>query len=249
MLESPFIYWLLGFLILSTSIYIGRHRRAHKHDEVHVKARVDTHVDTLSETHDEKPQHQHAPESAEGESKSRKIPLAKEIVDHYCSFLKTSPTILEDVGDVAIVVFPPKGKRGWWTFATAGLSKVTGIELTLCSYNESDEIVVHLSDLTRQFIDQHESDSTRVSSGSVFAFTHPIVPNSHLSHVLLIPPYFEEDGFEFYFDRGELVHVLALVPITEQESNFCLTYGLNALESKFEEHVCNTLDFFRESTV
>ncbi|MGC5324770.1 suppressor of fused domain protein [Brevibacillus sp. SYSU BS000544] len=252
-LESPLIYLLIGFLILSTTIYLGRRWRAHKHNEAHGKTQVethdDTHDDTLSETHVEITQHQPVPESAESESKSRKIPLAKEIVEHYCSFLKTSPTILDDIGDIAIVVFPPKGKRGWWTFATAGLSKVTGIELTFCSYNESDEIVAHLSDLSRQIINQHQLNAASVSSGSVFTLTEPIVPNSLLSHALLIPPYFEEDGFEFYIDRGELVHVLALVPITEQESHFCLTYGQSALESKFEEHECNTLDFFRESTV
>lgn len=202
------------------------------------------------------------------EDKYRRIPLSNEIVEHYQGFLRTSPTsILEDQGDIPIVVFPPKGKRGWWTYATAGLSKVTrysvtadgivdrsstkplGVELTLCSYNEAEEIINHFVKTVSQIMNDYRSQPTSVSPGAVFALQKPIVPHSSLSHLLVIPPYFEEDGFEYYLDREALIHVLSLVPVSEQECEFCREYGLDALESKFEEKECNTLDFFRESTV
>lgn len=189
--------------------------------------------------------------------------VSVEMIRHYVSFVKDKPILIDQQRSVVgLVSFAPKGQRGWWTYATAGLSRVhkgnqtdqesqhlMGIELVLCSYNQEERILNHLAKLVQMLIHQYRSEGISCAAGEIFPLSEGIVDGSQASFLLLTPPYFELEGFEYYVDAQGLVQVLALVPITLEEYTYAGQFGHAALEQRFEEQDVNTLDFYRNSVV
>ncbi|WP_139490615.1 suppressor of fused domain protein [Brevibacillus dissolubilis] len=92
------------------------------------------------------------------------LPLLPDTIRHYSSFFHTNPDFITDPADsgVPIAIFPPNRRRGWWTYATAGLSAETGSEILLCAYEPDDGLIAHLGrtvELVRRHVAVHQHSS------------------------------------------------------------------------------------------
>lgn len=83
--------------------------------------------------------------------------------------------------------------------------------------------------------------------GKVIDIGREWFPESKMHHFLVSLPYVQGPKLEFV--NGLNVRILWLLPITEREASFVAEYGVEALESKFDEHEINVLDPNRDSVL
>lgn len=78
----------------------------------------------------------------------------------------------------------------------------------------------------------------------------PYAANTSFCCALIMPPVFFDDGFEeLHLDDGSTINFYSVFPIYEDEMNFKLTKGLDAVFGKFEKFAINdTIDINRKNT-
>lgn len=74
------------------------------------------------------------------------------------------------------------------------------------------------------------------------------IGNSDMEHILLTYPFLWGDVHNSVFDDITVAYLMA-VPISDNEKEYCMKNGLDALESVFEEKQIDIFDIFRPSAL
>lgn len=252
---SAWLVVLLGFLIIAATVLEVR-KRLHSKHRVNSDSTVLFHSgmetvnrDAASLFHsDTETVNETVHESLEVIEPEAKPPfsLSLEVMQHYQQFFRGIPTVVEQ-GKISVAVFPPRGKRGWYTYGTSGLWHTCQAEIILSSYREEPtlpEDMVHVAEHLAETVPDSQVESL---AGEIVQLLHPLGHRGQLTHVLIVPPYFEEEGFAHYFTGEHLIRFYAAIPITEGEAAFAESRGYQSLEERFACHEVNTLDFTRSS--
>ena len=134
-----------------------------------------------------------------------------------------------------------------WTYATCGMSNqgdATPIELHLFSPSKH---IQHVELLT--VVAHYHLTGEYLDLGHSVNFGRPWMPDSRCDHGLISLPYLDGPLLEWADVGNRKVRFLWLVPITAEERAYKQRYGLEKLESLFEEKSFNYLDAKRESVV
>lgn len=179
-------------------------------------------------------------------------PLGKDtdVLGHYAAMFASAGEILEEADrPVPIAIYPPTRKRGWWTYATAGLHQAGGTELLLYSYNRDEAMIAHLYDAAAKVRKDYEEAGGKPDVGDYFLLDGPIVKGSRLDHMVVAPLSFEEEGYAYFFNGDKMIAFLALLPITRREAHFLQKHGWDALVARFVAREVNALDLERSCAV
>lgn len=147
-----------------------------------------------------------------------------------------------------VMKFPPSETHNFWIYSTLGMSiDMTEdlIELHVFSANQNDHALVELLTVTASF---HRNDTPLVLHDSVF-IGRPWQDNSFCDHAFISLPYLDGDELEIFSFGENHLHNLWLLPITEQERDYKMLHGPDALEEKFEKYELNYLDVNRKSCI
>ncbi len=151
--------------------------------------------------------------------------------------------------DFRVLVFPATKARQMWTYATCCMSQPLdeeSIELHLFSPILSDRHVELLTVVAR-----YHRTGNRLGLGHTVNFGRPWLPGSSCEYGLISLPYLDGPALENYQPQVAhgIVRFLWLVPITKEERDYKKRYGLESLESRFEETQFDYLDPNRGSVV
>jgi hypothetical protein len=139
--------------------------------------------------------------------------------------------------EFSILEFPPRKERGFWTYATCGLSVLAPdvrIELHLFSGGRDESIVELLTAVAHY----HISSSHKLDLWHTVNFGRPWQHNSKCSFGLISLPYLDGPLLEDMLNEKEIrVKFYWLIPITESEKGFKQDHGIEALEHLFEGKV------------
>lgn len=146
-----------------------------------------------------------------------------------------------------ILEFSPNEHHNCWIYSTLGMSldsKEYPVELHLRS-SKQDISLVELLTVTASF---HRSDTELGLHHSV-NFGRPWQDDSPCSYGFISLPYLDGEELEvFNFENGHL-HNLWFIPITENERDYKMEYGWNALEERFEACGLDYINSHRKSCV
>lgn len=148
-----------------------------------------------------------------------------------------------------VLEFPPTQQRSAWTYATSCMSQAKDnicVEIFLLAPLQSDR---HVELLTA--VSHFHRTGSQIRLGDSVNFGSPWIPGSSCSYGLISLPYLDGPTLEVLElpEFGTSVHCLWLVPITAQEVAYKKQYGVEALESKFDEQQLNYVDPTRQSVV
>ncbi|HEV2785528.1 MAG TPA: suppressor of fused domain protein [Solirubrobacteraceae bacterium] len=139
-----------------------------------------------------------------------------------------------------------------WIYATCGAAQSApeggvGAEYVLLSPEQAPVLVEMLAALAKVNAEAEEG----LGVGSVIALGRPWLQGSFANHLLVVPPYGFEPGFDVYDDEeaGRRVVVLWLLPITAAEAQFARENGHEALEKLIEDSRANVAHPLRPSLV
>ncbi len=147
-----------------------------------------------------------------------------------------------------VLEFGPSKRHKMWTYTTVGMS-----------LDRDDENLIELITYSK------EKDKSRIELLTVSASFHKNSEPLNLHHTVVVGqlknsdttcdhgfislPYLEGEDLEiFKFDKKE-IHCYWFIPITEQERNYKIEFGCDALEDLFEEKQFDYLDKARKSVV
>lgn len=147
----------------------------------------------------------------------------------------------------SVLEFAPSETHDFWIYSTLGMSldmPENLLELHIFSAKK-DVTLVELLTVTASF---HRNDSPLALHHSVF-IGRPWQDNSLCDYAFISLPYLDGNGLEIFTCEDAHLHNFWLLPITEQERNFKIACGWDALEEKFEECSLNYLDPKRQSCI
>jgi hypothetical protein len=156
----------------------------------------------------------------------------------------TSGPIAQLPAEFAVLEFGPGQGRELWTYATCGMSIVTGnIELHLLSAVQAEELVELLT-----VVAHYHHTGNRLNVGHTVNFGRPWLPGSRCSFGLVSLPYLDGPGVENLVrpDLGLQVRCLWLLPVTPREVQFKKQKGAEALEQLFESAEIDYADPLRK---
>lgn len=178
------------------------------------------------------------------------------IIDHYKSIWKCNdPAIyLFDKGsfdklpyDFRVLEFPPNFGRDMWTYATCCMSQLDDyekIEVHLFSKSKDVGIIELLTALA-----YYHRNTKMIGLNHTVNFGQPWVIDSNCKYGLISLPYLDGPKLENYLvGNNESIKFYWLIPITEEEVIYKRTYGIEALETKFDNNF-NYLNPLRKSVV
>lgn len=146
-----------------------------------------------------------------------------------------------------VLRFSPGPRYNLYAFVSLGASALRdeegGLEFAIFSEHNSSRFV-ELVTMTAHY---HKSHCLGV--GHTVPVGEPWVQGSTCNHYLVSLPYPLGPEFEVCCTKSSHVHMLWLLPITEQERDYKVQHGLEALESLFDEKALEYWDFRRESAV
>lgn len=134
-----------------------------------------------------------------------------------------------------VVEFHPAVAGTVWIYATCGMTSAENnhsLELHLFSEKKDDSIV----ELMTAIAHYHQTGAA-LDLGHTVNFGRPWQDASLCTYGLVSLPYHRGSELEIFHTAAhlEVVHCYWLIPITKQEREFKIQYGLEALEEKFEE--------------
>jgi hypothetical protein len=178
------------------------------------------------------------------------LPFSSEILAHCRTLFAVEGELVQDDHlTVPIAIFPPTRKRGWWTYATAGLHAEGHTELVLYSYKREEAMIAHLAEVVKKVRERFAAEGKGVKEYDLFPLPEPVTLGSPLDHLLVVPPFFEEEAFACYYNGEDVIHFLMLLPVTEAEYRYLTSHGWDALVERFVRQKVNALDFLRQSVV
>jgi Suppressor of fused protein (SUFU) len=177
------------------------------------------------------------------------------VFSHYKECWKKEPNIyLWDKGpmekmphDFRILEFAPNKERNIWTYATCGMSKINfnpSIELHIFSSNKDEGIIELLT--TVAF---YHRTVKKLDVNHTVNFGQPWQKKSVCEFGLISLPYLDGPSLENLELGGHLIKFYWLIPITKNEVEYKKKYGLEALETKFEQQSFNYINTERKSVV
>lgn len=136
--------------------------------------------------------------------------------------------------DVAIIDPGPRTRA--WTYATIGASQsregAHACEFFVLS-GERDDSLLELVSMAAFY---HATGGTyRLGVGHLVNIGHPWREGSSCKRLLVSRPYTFGPELEICADEHGHLHVLWLLPITDDEREYALAHGVEALESLFED--------------
>jgi hypothetical protein len=134
-----------------------------------------------------------------------------------------------------------------WTYATCGMAACrteNPIELHLFSPVRCEK---HVELLTA--IAHYHCTSQALGLGHTVNFGRPWIAASECDYGVISLPYLDGPSIEEFHPGGNapMIRCLWLVPITKADRDFKVTFGLEALEERFERAKFNFLDPARAS--
>ncbi len=137
-----------------------------------------------------------------------------------------------------------------WVYATCGAAQAAaggghGAEYVLLAPAQDPVLVEMLGTLATVNADADE----KLGVGSIIALGRPWMLSSWARHLLVLPPYPFDPGFEVYEDGARSTVVLWLVPILVAEAQYVREHGHEALVQIFETRKVNVADPGRTSVV
>jgi hypothetical protein len=135
--------------------------------------------------------------------------------------------------EFSVVMLPPAGTRTDWIYATTCMSQradTKRIELHFRSMTE-DNTVVELLYAIAHF----HRHGKKLDLGHTVNFGRRWAHKSNCEFGLVSLPYLDGPNLELLSLKNETIHFYWIVPIYESELDFKRTYGLDALERKFDE--------------
>lgn len=174
------------------------------------------------------------------------------IASHYKKFWGTNPKLLRwELGPThelpsgfGVLEFPPV-KKGAWIYATCCMSQPedkSPLELHMyspCQYAEHVELLTAIA--------HYHRTGDCLGLGHTVAFGRPWIPGSACDHGLVSLPYLDGPDLEIAEFSQAKLQFCWLIPITKEEREFKKSYGLDALEQRFETASFNYLDPKRRS--
>lgn len=179
------------------------------------------------------------------------ISYTDKLLDHYESFfgieyegIKIEEAPINGLNpEFCVVKFPATQERELCIYATLGMSSEvdeTPVEIYMYCVAENDRIVSMLYDLA-----YHHKTVNQIVENYTIEFGYPWYEGSNCDCGLISPPYIDGPEFE---ECGN-ISCLWLIPVTKQEVDFKLEYGLESLEQKFSDVELNYMHYFRDSAV
>lgn len=173
------------------------------------------------------------------------------LLDHYEYFfdidytgIKLDLDILNELDEeFCILKFPPTAQREVWVYATLCMSNdddTAPIELYIYSTTENDTLIEILTNIAHYHKTQSNLEETHV-----IEFSQPWYEGSNCNYGLICPPYIEGPEFE---ECGN-ISCYWLLPITKQEADYRVEYGMDELEDKFSSDDFDFLDYNRNSMI
>lgn len=181
----------------------------------------------------------------------KSAPYSDRLLDHYEYFFDIDYTgirldldILEELDEeFCILKFPPTEQREVWAYATLCMSNdddIAPIELYMYSATENDTIIEILTNIAYF----HKTEST-LEETHVIEFCQPWHEESDCKYGLICPPYIDGPEFE---ECGN-ISCYWLLPITKQEAEYRVEFGMDELEEKFASDEFDFLDYNRNSMI
>jgi Suppressor of fused protein (SUFU) len=146
-----------------------------------------------------------------------------------------------------VLEFAPNDKRGYWIYATVGMSlmETPKIELHIFSKSRDHSLALLLTIIAHY----HFSSSDNLNLWHTVNFGMPWYIGSECTFGFISLPYLEGPELEVFKDNNDITSFYWLIPITESERDFKKLNGVEALEDLFEKNNFNYLDPFRKSLV
>ena len=127
-----------------------------------------------------------------------------------------------------------------WVYATCGAAQAAGAD------GEGAEYVLlapsadaALAEMLAALAKVNAGAEQGLGVGSVIALRRPWLPASFANHLVVLPPYAFEPGFELLEEDGRRTVVLWLVPVTAAEAQFARERGYEQLAAVFEQRSVN----------
>jgi hypothetical protein len=150
--------------------------------------------------------------------------------------------------DFSVLEFGPTNHQSYWIYSTLGMSKEREdehlIELHMFS-SIQDTGLLELLTVTASY---HRNDLPLGLHHTV-NFGRAWQDNSECDHGFISLPCLDGEGLKVFSFEGGHLHNLWLIPITQQERDFKIEHGWDALEGLFEQNGFNYLDAKRPSLV
>jgi hypothetical protein len=149
-----------------------------------------------------------------------------------------------------VLVFEPIPQRQLWVYATCGMSETSSksaIELHMFSPVEYSGHIELLTVIAHYHHTGHPLDVV----GCTVNFGREWMPRSRLTYGLISRPYRDGPSLEHLSDKDGnlLVRCYWLLPITKSEREYKKQFGLEKLESLFDQHSLQYADAQRASVV
>lgn len=133
----------------------------------------------------------------------------------------------------------PGPKANFSVYVTVGAAScpsASHLEFILCSSEPLDSLVETLAMAAYYHLTE------RLDVGHTLPVGRPIVPGASTTHLLVSRPYPLAPEIEHLSLDGHSVRFVWLMPIHESEAKFLHSFGLTALEEKFEAQEIDILD-------
>ncbi|MFJ1755131.1 suppressor of fused domain protein [Kitasatospora sp. NPDC088134] len=160
--------------------------------------------------------------------------------------------IEERVPGFRVLRVHPAGPGDWWLYVSSGCWAAVqegghGTEFFLAAPVDDP---VNLESVTMNAYYHCGPATQRLDVGHTVPIGRPWLGDSACDHYLVSLPYPFGPDFEVCrWDGGSHARILWLLPITEAEKTFRHRAGLEALESRFDEHAIDPVDLHRPSVV
>jgi len=150
--------------------------------------------------------------------------------------------------DFTILEFSPTIERKFWTYATAGMSDKINAKLELHIFSlERDRSIVELLTAVAYY---HLTSDDKLNLWHTVNFGRPWQKRSDCQFGLISLPYLDGPILEnFEITNTSVIKFYWLIPITAQEREYKIKYGLEALEERFKRNNFNYLNPLRKSVV
>ena len=150
--------------------------------------------------------------------------------------------------DFFVLELPPNEKHKMWVYVTVGMSMDREdenlIELIVYS-SEKNNSIVELLTLNASF----HKNSEPLNLHHTVNIGKGISYKAACDHAFISLPYLDGEALEHFRINDKIVHVYWLIPITQNERDYKIEQGCEALEQLFEDRQLNYLDFNRKSLI
>ncbi len=151
--------------------------------------------------------------------------------------------------DFTILEFSPTLGRKFWTYVTAGMSDKKDGKLELHIFSlERDKSIVELLTAVAYY---HLTSDDKLNLWHTVNFGRPWQKGSDCQFGLISLPYFDGpilENFEIT-NNISVIKFYWLIPITTQEREYKIKYGVEALEERLEKNNFNYLNPLRKSVI